>query len=199
MRIGGFVKQSLIDWDGKICAVIFTKGCNFRCDYCHNKQLVFPSLYNKNVDIDPEFIIQHLVTRSRWLDGVVITGGEPTIQEDLPDFICSIKNLGLKVKLDTNGSNPEMLKRLLCLKLPDYIAMDIKTILNPISYGAIIGFEDITICNKVDSSLKILEESGIPFELRTTIIPGYHSAEIQDYLKLKFSQYNYKFQEFRYF
>jgi len=199
MRVGGFVKQSLIDWDGYICAVIFTKGCNFRCGYCHNPHLVYPRLYDNTVDIDAGYIFHYLAERGNWLDGVVVTGGEPTIHEDLPDFITSIKSLGLKIKLDTNGSNPDILKELLRLKLPDYVAMDLKTIFSTISYSAIIGIEDTTVCKRVELSLKLLEESGVPFELRTTIIPGYHCSEIQKYLRLKFSQYNYKFQEFRKF
>ncbi|MDI6813294.1 MAG: anaerobic ribonucleoside-triphosphate reductase activating protein [Desulfitobacteriaceae bacterium] len=111
MIIGGFTKLSTIDWPGKLAAVIFTRGCNFRCPWCHNKSLVWPELYGPEIP-GPE-VLAYLEKRKSYLDGVVVTGGEPTIQKDLPAFLKKIKNIGLKVKLDTNGSNPNMLEYLL--------------------------------------------------------------------------------------
>ncbi|HZJ73928.1 MAG TPA: anaerobic ribonucleoside-triphosphate reductase activating protein, partial [Perlabentimonas sp.] len=129
MRIGGFVKQSFIDWEGKITSVIFTKGCNFRCGFCHNPSLVLPKLIEQTPDIEVAAITEHLRKRKQWLDGVVITGGEPTLHNDLSTFIKTIKELGYPVKLDTNGSNPTLLKKLIADNSVDYVAMDIKTTL----------------------------------------------------------------------
>ena len=123
MMISGLVKQSLIDYPGEIAAVLFTQGCSFRCPFCHN-----PQLLNKtgNGLIDTEQVIEFLKERIGFLDGVVITGGEPTLQKDLLDLIRQIKSIGYKVKLDTNGSDSEMIKQLLDRRLVDCVAMDIK-------------------------------------------------------------------------
>lgn len=128
MRIGGFTKQSFIDWEGKTTAVIFTKGCNFRCEYCHNPELVYPKLMEQSEDILETEIFDFLSTRKNWLDGVVITGGEPTLQKDLKELIVKIKKMDFAVKLDTNGFFSKILKELLKSNLIDYVAMDIKTI-----------------------------------------------------------------------
>lgn len=118
MKIGGFIKQSLIDYPGKIAAVVFTQGCNFRCGYCHNPQLVLPELFLEQPELVPLNIISYLKEHKNWLDGVVVTGGEPTIHKDLPLFLKEIKGLGYSIKLDTNGSNPYMLERIVKEKLP---------------------------------------------------------------------------------
>ena len=113
MRIASLQKQSFIDWEGKTAAVIFTKGCNFRCGYCHNPSLVLPHLLDRTPDLSEKEIMGYLLSRKNWLDGVVITGGEPTIQPDLPTFMAAVKEAGFAIKLDTNGTNPDMLNELI--------------------------------------------------------------------------------------
>ena len=161
--IGGLQKSSLIDYPEKISAIIFTQGCNFRCPYCHNPELIN---FSTNSSIDESVLFNFLKTRINKLDAVVITGGEPTLHKGLPEFIKQIKDLGFLVKLDTNGTNPEMLKELLDKKLIDYVAMDIKA---PIEkYSKIV-------CAKVDAeavlkSIEILKSSEVDFEFRTTVV-----------------------------
>src|SRR5690554_4050368 len=123
MRIIGFIKTSLLDWDGHVVASIYLPECNFRCPFCHNRDVVLdPESYDEVPwDEIEEFILEH----NDFLDGVVVTGGEPTLHDDLPDLLRRIKSLGVKVKLDTNGSNPDMLKDLIDAGLVDYVAMDI--------------------------------------------------------------------------
>lgn len=197
MRIGGFQKQSLVDWEGKVVAVIFTKGCNFRCGFCHNPSLVYPELMRKTEDIPEQTVLGFLMARKSWLDGVVITGGEPTVQPDLMNFIQKIKNHGFPLKLDTNGSNPEKLRRLIEAGLVDYVAMDIKTVLETEKYCEICGTGDRQLTAKIEESLTILKESRIEYQLRTTVVPQYHNSEIIGLLQMKFSEYNYRLQAFR--
>lgn len=175
MRIGGFVKSSLIDWEGKVAAVIFTKGCNFRCGYCHNPSLVLPELIDRTEDIDEKTVLDFLAERNNWLDGVVMTGGEPTIHRDLPVLLEEIKSLGYSLKLDTNGTNPCMLEKIIKNKLVDYIAMDIKNLPEKNLYGKISGIQ-ITddIIEKIMASILLLNNTAIEVEFRTTIIPGIH-------------------------
>ena len=188
IKIGGFVKQSLIDFPGKVASVVFTCGCNFRCGYCHNPQLVLPQLFHKNENISEEYVFNYLEERKSWLDGVVVTGGEPTIHSDLPDFLKQIKEIGYKVKLDTNGSNPEMLKILITEKLVDYIAMDIKTILVSEEYSRIIGLPDShSIVEAITETMDLIKRSGICFEFRTTTIPGIHSQQVLEEILLYFT------------
>ncbi len=187
MRIGGFVKQSLIDYPGKVAAVVFTQGCNFRCGYCHNPDLVLPELIKQNKNISVDEILKFLKVRKSWLDGVVVSGGEPTIHEDLPDFLSEIKRLGYLVKLDTNGSNPLLLQHLIHEELVDYIAMDIKTVLNVKRYAQVIGIEKAEmITENVIASINLLKESNIEIEFRTTRLPDIHTTitidKIHDYI-----------------
>lgn len=161
--IGGIQKTTLVDFPGKVAAIVFTQGCNFRCGYCHNPELL-------DFKIEPlcsekEFF-EFLKTRHGKLDGVVITGGEPTLQSGLYDFIKKIKALGFLVKLDTNGTNPEILKCLLSEKLIDYVAMDIKAPID--KYSDIIGV-DIKKEN-ILKSIGIIINSDIDYEFRTTVI-----------------------------
>lgn len=157
MLIGGLQKTSLLDFPDKISAIVFTAGCNFRCGYCHNPELI-------NSIAPMQEVFEFLKTRAGKLDGVVITGGEPCIQKDLPEFIEKVKSLGLAVKLDTNGSNPEMLLQV--LPYLDYIAMDIKAPLD--KYPLISGWHgDI---ENVRRSIDIIMNSGIDYEFRTTVV-----------------------------
>ena len=185
MRIGGFVKQSLMDYPGKIAAVVFTQGCNFRCGYCHNPQLVLPELFINKPEYIPLNILSYLQERKSWLDGVVVTGGEPTIHKDLPLFLKEIKALGYSVKLDTNGSNPYMLEHIIKEKLADYIAMDIKIIPEKNMYGEITGIQMTDeIFEKIMASILILKNSPIEGEFRTTFIPGIHDGATLDLIQL---------------
>lgn len=166
MKIAGFQKFTLIDYPGMISAIIFTQGCNFRCPWCHNPELVLPELYKELLDKNE--ILDFLKTRIGKLDAVTITGGEPTLHQDLPDFIKTIKEMGFKIKLDTNGTNPLMLKTLLRDNLIDYFAMDIKTSLE--NYSEVIG-EDVDVY-MIKESIEVIKESGIDYEFRTTMIPS---------------------------
>lgn len=172
MIILGLQKTTLLDYPGLIASTIFTGGCNFRCPYCHNGDLVlhpnsFPSFLEEDV-------FRHLLEKKKILDGVCITGGEPTLQADLPQFINKIKDMGFKVKLDTNGTNPDMIRSLLDDKLIDYIAMDIKH--SPSKYNTIACMPhfDIDIISK---SVKIIMNSNIDYEFRTTLMQECHSID----------------------
>jgi pyruvate formate lyase activating enzyme len=169
MKIAGLVKSSLIDYPGKVAAVVFTQGCNFKCGFCHNPELVPPGATGI---IDDDYFFNFLKVRAGKLDGVVITGGEPTIQSDLYEVISKIKALGYSVKLDSNGTNPDILEKLLGDKLLDYVAMDIKGPLE--NYEKICGNTNI---KAVARSIKLIMNSGIDYEFRTTVLPYYHSFD----------------------
>jgi pyruvate formate lyase activating enzyme len=166
MKISGLVKASLIDYPGKVAAVVFTQGCNFRCGFCHNPALI---PVGKDGDIENAEVMAHIQKRSGILDGVVITGGEPMIQPDLLDFMKTLKKMNLLVKLDTNGSNPGMLKEAIDNGLVDYIAMDIKGTYE--SYKDICGYGNVS---DVEESVALIKSSGIDYEFRTTVLPHYH-------------------------
>jgi len=171
MRIGGFQKLTLVDYPAKLAASVFTQGCNFRCGYCHNPELVLPSMFQ--VPIEAEMVLSYLNERRGKLEGVVITGGEPTIQKGLTNFVLQIKNMGFAVKLDTNGSHPDILASLIELKLIDYIAMDIKSSLA--RYKDITGSDGIVL--KILESVELIINSGIPYQFRTTLVKEYCSHE----------------------
>jgi len=162
MLIGGLQKLTLIDYPGKIATTVFTIGCNFSCAFCHNPELVDPIKIKKQPLISEKTFFDFLKSRKGDLDGVCITGGEPTIHKDLPEFIKKIKNLGFSVKLDTNGSNPEMLEKLIRSNLLDYIAMDIK---------------NSNLKSQISKSVEIIKNSGVDYEFRTTIVPALHKKE----------------------
>jgi pyruvate formate lyase activating enzyme len=172
MVIGGLQKLTLIDYPGKIACTVFTVGCNFRCPFCHNPELVDQVKYLSDLISDSEFF-DFLKSRQSLLDGVCVTGGEPTLHKDLPEFFKKIKDLGFKIKLDTNGTNPEMLENLLKDKLIDYIAMDVKTNLK--NYEKVVGTK-VNLEN-IKKSVKIIMESGLDYEFRTTVVPGLHAEE----------------------
>jgi len=178
MRIGGFQKLSLIDYPGRMAAVVFTVGCNFRCPFCHNSDLVLPEKIEK-VSIVPEgHIFSFLKSREGLVDAVSITGGEPTMQKDLPQFIKKIKDRGLAVKLDTNGTNPEMVRELIDADLVDYFAMDIKAPLKLDKYNELTG-SVITpeMFENIQKTIKMVIASGKPYEFRTTTMKGPFSKE----------------------
>lgn len=176
MLIGGLHKVSLINYPGKISAVVFTQGCVFRCPYCHNPELVNPKLFVKPIPEDE--VLNFLEKRKGKLDAVVITGGEPTIQKDLPEFIKKIKAMGFLVKLDTNGVNPEMLAGLLSEKLLDYVAMDLKAPLE--KYEKIVKAK--AALADIERSIKLIMSSAVDYEFRTTVVKDFLSKK--DILKI---------------
>lgn len=171
MLIAGLQKLSLIDYPNKMTAVIFTVGCNFDCVYCHNKEL-FKDKNIENRFISEKEIFEFLNKRKNILEAVSITGGEPTLHKDLPDFISKIKKLGFLVKLDSNGTNPKMLKKLVNKKLVDYVAMDIKAPLNNEKYKKIIQVDCAIFLKNILESVKFLLEDKVDFEFRTTLAKG---------------------------
>jgi pyruvate formate lyase activating enzyme len=177
----GLQKTTLLDYPAHVAATLFTGGCNFKCPYCHNYNLISPK---QSCDTySEEEILSFLQHRQGILQGVCITGGEPTLLKKLPEFIQKVKKLSLKVKLDTNGSNPAMLKTLIKEQLIDYVAMDIKT--TPNQYPLIAGSDQFTPL--VLESVEILKNSSIPYEFRTTIVKELHTdkeiLEIGKWLK----------------
>lgn len=177
MQIGGFQKLTLVDFPGRVAATVFTQGCNFRCGHCHNPELVLPQLFGEQ--LDPEAIFDYLSGRQGKIEGVVISGGEPTLQIDLVDFIARIKNMGFAVKLDTNGSHPEVLLALISSKLLDYIAMDIKTSL--VKYAQLTGVACDTL--KIQESINLIIKSGIHYQFRTTLVKQFCSDEDMGYMQ----------------
>ncbi|NOY65732.1 MAG: anaerobic ribonucleoside-triphosphate reductase activating protein [Nitrospirae bacterium] len=163
MRIGGLHKNSLIDFPGRLSAVIFTRGCNFRCAYCHNPGLVYPEKYGPLIEED--LVLSFLSNRRGLIDSVVITGGEPLLQPDIERFLRRIKDMGYPIKLDTNGSMPERLQHLINSGLIDYVAMDYKAPLR--SYNRVIQVNIDT--EKITHSVTLIVSSGIEYEIRTTL------------------------------
>jgi pyruvate formate lyase activating enzyme len=197
MRIGGLQKQSFIDWEGRMVAVVFAQGCNFRCGYCHNPSLVIPQLIAKSDGISEDEVLSFLDSRCGWLDGVVISGGEPTLQPDLKPFIRGIKEMGYPVKLDTNGTNPELLQELIAEQLLDFVAMDVKTIPSYERYAEVTPLSK-PLFDKVRQSMALLLQGDIAYQLRTTIIPGHHTSEDVHQLKQQMASCpDYRLQEFR--
>ncbi|HOV70033.1 MAG TPA: anaerobic ribonucleoside-triphosphate reductase activating protein [Clostridia bacterium] len=164
MKIGGIQKSSLIDYPEHISAVIFTVGCNMNCFYCHNKRLL--RAFDPEELILEEEVLKFLKKRQGLLDGVVISGGEPTLYSDLPDFIQKVKQLGYDVKLDTNGANPDMIKKV--IDKIDFIAMDIKAPFE--RYEEFCGVRDMP--ERIKKSIEIIVSSGKPYQFRTTMAPG---------------------------
>jgi len=173
IEIKGFLETSFLDWPGKICSVFFLPGCNFRCPYCHNHPLVFhPGQFTS---ISLKEILQRLHSFKGWVDGVCLTGGEPTLHADLPLLIREIKEMELLVKLDTNGSNPEMLEKLIDQREVDFIAMDVKAPLDPFSYRRSTGLSiDLALVSK---SIEILKRGKVEYQFRMTVVPQLHSEE----------------------
>ncbi len=174
MLIGGIQTLTLVDYPETVGAIIFTAGCNMRCGYCHNEELVLPDKIKCRRDfIPPKKVLNFLKTRQGFLEGLVISGGEPTVQPDLLDFMRAVKALKFKVKLDTNGTNPVLVEQALNENLIDYLALDIKTTPNDYNHltQANIDFPAIT------KTRALVSQAGIDHELRTTLIKGYHTPE----------------------
>jgi len=172
MQIKGFQKTTFIDYPNKVASLVFTGGCNFRCPFCHNGGLVLnPNQYPTTL---PETVFRHLEKRKGMIDGLVITGGEPTLMQGLKAFIESVKAMDVSVKLDTNGTNPEVLQDLIESNLLDYIAMDIKHVFD--KYPSAIGPSKVDM-DKIKTSISLIIKSGVDHEFRTTVIKGMHTED----------------------
>ncbi len=170
MILKGLQKTTLIDFPGRVASTVFTFGCNFRCGFCHN-----PDLVNETgiPSIDEKELIDFFDSRKKWIQGVCITGGEPTLHPDLPDFARKLKEKGFEVKLDSNGSNPLMLKKLIEKNLVDYIAMDIKTSQEKYALLCNVPID----LDKINQSISLIKNSGKEYEFRTTVIPEFYSRQ----------------------
>jgi pyruvate formate lyase activating enzyme len=166
VNLGGLVPFTLTDYPGRVAAVVFTQGCNFRCPFCHNGRLLSLAVAADGHWSERE-VLRFLQTRASQLDGVVVSGGEPTLQPDLPRFLNRVKALGYAVKLDTNGSRPDVLRHLLCEHLVDFVAMDVKAPWD--HYARLAGVPVDTAALR--ASVQLLAQSGIAHEFRTTVVP----------------------------
>lgn len=169
--IKGFIGTSLIDYPGVISAVLFFGGCNFRCPFCHNVDLVLPERLRNLKDLTENECIEKIAQRAKFIDGVVITGGEPTIYENLPIFLGKIRGLipNIKIKLDTNGSSPEALSKILFENLVDYVAVDVKS--SPKKYDYATSVDDSFSKVKETINLLLSNKSDVEYEFRTTVVP----------------------------
>lgn len=172
MDIFGLEKLSLVDYDGFVAATVFTAKCNFRCGFCHNSALVLD--YNAIPPIRESEVLDYLKKRKGILEGLCITGGEPTLNPDLPEFIKKVKDIGYSVKVDTNGTNPEMVKLLVKEGLAAYFAVDVKN--DKENYANIIGFNTFDT-SKVEKTVEFLLSGKVKYEFRTTLIAEYHKAD----------------------
>lgn len=179
MIIAGFIKTSLIEWPGKIASVIFVPGCNFKCPFCHNADLVDDKV-ERFTRIDEGRIYTDLENRKDWVEVVVVTGGEPTLQKDLPKFLKLLKEFKLLTMVHTNGTNPELIEELIKNRLVDYWAMDLKG--NFEDYDKYTGIQKSKVKgqkdkSKIKSSMELIVGSGVEFEFRTTVVPGLHDIK----------------------
>lgn len=191
MVISGFSKLTLLDYPNKVACIIFTKGCNYKCPFCHNGPLVV----GNEDEINEQVILDYLDRRKNILDGIVISGGEPLIHNDIKIFMRRVKEKGFKIKLDTNGTNPKLLKEIIDDNLVDYVAMDFKNIFE--KYEQTVGVKNTNIEN-VKESIFILENSNVEHEFRTTIIKEFHTYDdIKEICNLVNSKTKYYIQNFQ--
>ena len=173
MHISGLQKLAMVDFPGKLAATVFTGGCNLRCPFCHNALLVNRLAENPETH-SVEEILDFLKRRKGLLDGVVLSGGEPLMQNDAAEFLEQVRSLGYAVKLDTNGCYPDALEEILKRKLVDYVAMDIKN--SREKYGITVGIPNFDV-TPIEQSAALLKNSGIDFEFRTTVVKEFHTAQ----------------------
>jgi pyruvate formate lyase activating enzyme len=173
IEIKGFLETSLSDWPGKLCSVLFLPTCNFRCPYCHNHPLVFHS--EQYATIPVEDILGRLRFLRNWIDGVCLTGGEPSLHTDLPVLVREIRRHRFLIKLDTNGSNPQRLKNLIEAGEVDFVSMDIKAPLDPFRYSRATGLP--VKLGPILESIEILKKGKVDYEFRMTVVPGLHDEE----------------------
>ena len=170
MKIQGLQKMTLLDFPGRVACTVFLGGCDFRCPFCHNGELLdgtAPAL------LDDQALLKFLRSRQGLLDGVAVTGGEPLLRKDLPDLLRAIRDLGFAVKVDTNGNHPEALEKLLAEGLADYVAMDIKN--SPGKYAMTVGLDHLDLA-PIRRSVQLLMDGSIPYEFRTTVVDELHAA-----------------------
>lgn len=172
MQIHGYSQLTLLDFPGRIGCTVFTGSCNLRCPFCHNASLVLHP--NCQPALDEDKILAHIDSRKTKLEGVCVTGGEPTLQHDLPNFLSRLRTTGLLIKLDSNGTNPAMLEQLINEHLIDFIAMDIKA--SPSNYAHATGMNDFSM-DKIFRSVDLITSSGIDYEFRTTVVDGIHTDD----------------------
>ena len=171
MKIHGLQKMTLLDYPGKVACTVFLGGCDLRCPFCHNADLLD---MNAPALMDDQELMKFLKTREGLLEGVAFTGGEPLLRKDLPDLIAGIRELGFKIKIDTNGNHPDRLISLVESGMADYVAMDIKN--SPERYAETVGLETFDI-SKVDESIRFLLQGRVPYEFRTTVVRQFHDEE----------------------
>lgn len=176
ITIKQMIETSLIDWEGKIVSTLYLPLCNFRCPFCYNYDLIlhpenFPNISQRKIN-------NLLLERKDFIDGICMSGGEPTLYPDLPAYFKEIKNKGFLIKLDTNGTNPKLIEKLLNLSLVDYVALDIKSSLDFNNYSKATGIKDKVMMEKVKDSIELVMNSEIDYEFRTTVVPLLHSEEI---------------------
>ena len=172
MRIAGYQPVSLLDFPGRVAAIVFTQGCPLRCGFCHNPELLAA---RGTEEIPAADVLERIGARRAFLDGVTVTGGEPTVQTDLPEFLAALKALGLETKLDTNGVNPRMVERVVRAGLVDFVAMDVKHVWA--RYPEAAGRGTPSIAGNVRETMRFLQGSGIEREFRTTVCPGIHGVD----------------------
>ena len=171
MRIAGLQKMTLLDYPGKVACTVFLQGCNFRCPFCHNRDLLD---HDGPYSVDEEEFWAFLRKRQGLLDGVCVTGGEPTVQKSLPDFLKKIKALGYSVKLDTNGFRPDVLEQVVSDGLVDYVAMDIKN--SPARYAETAGLLHLDL-TCIEKSISFLTSNKVDYEFRTTVVEEFHDEQ----------------------
>lgn len=191
MKIAGIQKNSMLDFPGKISAVVFTQGCNMNCGYCHNRRLIGPSTQQECIELVE--VMAFLEKRRGLLDGVVISGGEPTLQKDLIPFLENVRGLGYLIKLDTNGTNPELLRALILSRLLDYIAMDIKAPLCKYRQVCCSGVDT----EKLQQSIDLLKEGWVDYEFRTTYTPELSDEDLVDITRTIRGASRYVLQQYR--
>jgi len=170
--IRGLIENTLIDWEGKLASIVFLPGCNWRCGFCHARDLIEPAGFDEEIPLES---VRLALRRQRgWLDGVVISGGEPTLHPDLPELAHAFRDEGIGVKLDTNGSRPRVLEQMIERKLVDYVAMDVKAPLDERYSETVRAEADLAALRR---SISLIMESGLPYEFRTTIVPTLHGEE----------------------
>ena len=185
LELKGFIPNTMLDWEGMLASTVFLPRCNFRCPFCQNPDLV---LHPERLETVPLSAVKdYLAEREGWVDGVCITGGEPCLHDDLPELCVSLKAEGVGVKLDTNGSIPEMLERLLADGLIDYVSMDVKAPLEPGPYRLATGVDREDLLELVERSIRTVRASGLEHEFRTTVVPMMHGpaevGRIAEYLR----------------
>jgi pyruvate formate lyase activating enzyme len=192
MIIAGLQKLTLLDYPGKIACIVFTQGCNFACGYCHNPEMI-PIIQETSSGLTEKGVLKFLESRRNLLEGVVITGGEPTLQKDLKDFMRQIKDLGFEIKLDTNGSHPGIVQEILQDGLADYVAMDLKATLS--KYKDLVKND---VAEQISQTIRVIMDSGVDYEFRSTIFPSCHSEEdIREMGSLIMGSKNWYLQNFR--